>query len=94
MFYCAGTDAEDSCPKAEPREQRGLTLYTLASRVQKRTAGSNPYMVIFNSLGYFTLVLRDFPPLVLCDPLHVQILRFSLSAMPSLPPCCFPRTQA
>jgi hypothetical protein len=32
MFYCAGTDSMDSCPKAEPQEQRDLTLYTLASR--------------------------------------------------------------
>jgi hypothetical protein len=51
----------DSCPKAEPWEQRGLTLYTLASRLQKQKARSNPYIVIFNFIGYFTLVLRDFP---------------------------------
>jgi hypothetical protein len=59
--YCASTDSADSCPKAEPREQRGLTLYTLASRLQKQKARSNPYMAIFNFIGYFTLVLRDFP---------------------------------
>jgi hypothetical protein len=28
--------AADSHPKAEPQEQRGLTLYTLASRLQKQ----------------------------------------------------------
>jgi hypothetical protein len=54
-------DSVDSCPKAEPREQRGLTLYTLASRLQNQKAKSNPYMVIFNFIGYFILVLRDFP---------------------------------
>jgi hypothetical protein len=51
----------DSCPKAEPREQRGLPLYTLASRLQKQKPKSNPYMVIFNFIGYFALVLCDFP---------------------------------
>jgi hypothetical protein len=35
-FHCAGTDSANSCPKAEPRGQRGLTLYTLASRFQKQ----------------------------------------------------------
>jgi hypothetical protein len=61
MFCCASTDSVDSCPKAEPPEQRHLTLYTLASRLQKQKARSNPYMVIFNFIGYFILVLRDFP---------------------------------
>jgi hypothetical protein len=60
MFYCASTNSMDSCPKAEPREQRGLTLYTLASRLQKQKARSNPYMVVFNFIGYFTLVLCGF----------------------------------
>jgi hypothetical protein len=36
MLYCASTDSADSCPKAELREQRSLTLYTLASRVQRQ----------------------------------------------------------
>jgi hypothetical protein len=62
MFYCASTDPADLCPKAEPREQRGLTLYILASRLQKQKARSNPYMVIFNFIGFFTLVLHDFSP--------------------------------
>jgi hypothetical protein len=48
--------------KAEPWEQRGLTLHTLANRLQKQKARSNPYMVIFTFIGYFTLVLRDFLP--------------------------------
>jgi hypothetical protein len=33
--YCVSTDPPDLCPKAEPQEQRGLTLHTLASRLQK-----------------------------------------------------------
>jgi hypothetical protein len=60
-FYCASTDPADLCPKADSWEQRGLTLYTLASRLQKRKARSDPHMVMFNSVGYFTLVLRNFP---------------------------------
>jgi hypothetical protein len=59
-FYCASTGSADSYTKAELWEQRGLTLYTLASRLQKQKARSNPYMVIFNFIG-FTLVLCDSP---------------------------------
>jgi hypothetical protein len=73
MFYCASTDSVDSCPKAEPQEQRGLTRYTLASGLQKQKARSNPYMVIFNFIGYFTLVLLDFPLPGAHDHPHVQI---------------------
>jgi hypothetical protein len=47
--------------KADSWEQRGLTLYTLASRLQKQKARLYPYIVIFNFIGYFTLVLCDFP---------------------------------
>jgi hypothetical protein len=36
-------------------------LYTLASRLQKQKARFNPYIVILNFIGYFTLVLCDFP---------------------------------
>jgi hypothetical protein len=36
------------------REKRGLTLYTLPSRLQKRKARFNPYMVACNSIGYFS----------------------------------------
>jgi hypothetical protein len=53
-FYCARTDSVDSCPKAEPPKQRGLTLYTLESSLQKQEARFNPYMVACNSIGYFT----------------------------------------
>jgi hypothetical protein len=61
MFYCASTEPMDLCPKAERWEQRGLTFYTLASSLQKQKARSNPYVVIFNFIGYFSLVLCDFP---------------------------------
>jgi hypothetical protein len=60
MFYCASTNSADLCPKSEPQEQRGLTLCTLSSRLQKQKARSNPYMVIFNFIGYFVLMLCDF----------------------------------
>jgi hypothetical protein len=30
------------CPKAEPQEQRGLTLYTLVSRLQKQKSKAQP----------------------------------------------------
>jgi hypothetical protein len=81
-------------PKVEPREQRGLTLYTLA-RLQKQKARSNPYMVIFNSIGYFTLMLGNFsPPQCYVTFSTFRFLRFYLSAMPSLPPCYFIRIQA
>jgi hypothetical protein len=36
MFYCASTVSKDSSPKAEPQEQRGLTLNMLASRLRKQ----------------------------------------------------------
>jgi hypothetical protein len=52
-FYCASTDSVDSCPKAEPQEQRGLTLYTVASRLQKQEARYSLYMVVCSSIGYF-----------------------------------------
>jgi hypothetical protein len=65
MFYYASTDSVDSCPKAEPQEQRGPTLYNFASKLQKQKARSNLYMVIFNFIGCSTLVLCDLP--------HVQI---------------------
>jgi hypothetical protein len=63
--YCAGTDSADLCPKAEPREQRGLTLYTLASRLQKQKAKLNPHMAACDSISYFISP-------VLCD--HVSVL--------------------
>jgi hypothetical protein len=65
-IYCAGPDPLDSCPKAEHWEQRGLTLYTLASRLQKEKAKLNPHMAACVFIGYFISP-------VLCD-LHVSIL--------------------
>jgi hypothetical protein len=38
-----------------------LKIIYCASRLQKQKARSNPYMVIFNFIGYFILVLHDFP---------------------------------
>jgi hypothetical protein len=74
------------------KNRGGLTLYTLASRLQKQKARSNSYMVIFNFIGYFILVLRDFsPPHCYVTLLMFGFLRFYLSAMPSLPPCYFLR---
>jgi hypothetical protein len=63
--YCAGTDPEDLCPKAETREQRSLTLYTLASRLQKQKAKPNPHMAACDFIGYFISP-------VLCDH-HISI---------------------
>jgi hypothetical protein len=60
-------DSGDSCPKIEPLEQRGLTLYTLASRLQKQKAKPNPHMAACDSIGYFISP-------VLCDLLHVSVL--------------------
>jgi hypothetical protein len=40
--HCADTDSADSCPKAEPWEQKGLPLYTLASRLQKQKSKAQP----------------------------------------------------
>jgi hypothetical protein len=96
MFYCASTDLADSCPKAETQEQRGLTLYSLASRLQKQKTRSNPYMITCNSVGYFTLVLCDFLPTPQCYVTFSTFgfLRFYLSAMPFLPLCYSIRTQA
>jgi hypothetical protein len=51
MFYCAGTDSADSCPKAEPQEQRGLALYILASRLQNQEATPIPYMIKYYFIG-------------------------------------------
>jgi hypothetical protein len=70
MFYCASTDSVDSCPKAEPRDQRGLTLYTLASRLQKQKSKWNPYTVACDSFRSFTTP----PPRRASDLLHVSVL--------------------
>jgi hypothetical protein len=51
MFYCVSTDSADSSPKAEPQEQRGLTLNILASRLQKQEPRFNPCLVACDSVG-------------------------------------------
>jgi hypothetical protein len=50
-FYCADIDPADLCPKREPQEQRELTLYTLASRLQKQKAKLNPHMTACDFIG-------------------------------------------
>jgi hypothetical protein len=86
MFYCAGTDSADSCPKASPKNKGShLTLCTLARRLQKQKTKLNPHMAACDFIGYFITP-------VLCD-LHVSILQvLSLCfAFPS--PCLIIRTQ-
>jgi hypothetical protein len=81
MFYCADTDPADLCPKAEPRGQRGLTLYTLAAGYRREKQSSTdiwlhvtPLATSF-SQGYVTFFM-------------FQFFKFyvSLCALPSLPP--------
>jgi hypothetical protein len=68
----------DSCPKAEPQEQRSLILYALASRLQKQKR-SNPYMV---TMQFYRL----FHPNVMWPSTHLEILSFiSLPRHPFLP---------
>jgi hypothetical protein len=52
--------------KPKPREQRGLTLYTLVSRLQKEKAKLTPHTATCDFIGYFI------PP-VLCDLFNVLI---------------------
>jgi hypothetical protein len=74
---------------------KGSHLIHPCKQVTEVKNKSNPYMVIFNFIGYFTLVLHDiFPPQCYITFLIFRFLRFYLSARPSLPPCCFIRTQA
>jgi hypothetical protein len=75
MFHCASTDSSDSCPKAEPQEQRGLTLYTFASRLQKQKARSNPYRLYLILLATLPWCYVIFPSMVLHDLSHVQIFQ-------------------
>jgi hypothetical protein len=49
------TDPADSCPKTEPWEQRGLTLYTLASKLQKQKQNSTHMWL------HVTLLAISFP---------------------------------
>jgi hypothetical protein len=100
-FYCAGTDSADLSPKTEPQEQRGLTLYTLASRLQKQEARFSPYMVACNSIGYFTpSAMRPSSCLdsfrfisLLCHPLPSATLSgYKLACFFSGPPSCYKRS--
>jgi hypothetical protein len=59
-------------------ENKEASLYTLASRLQKQKAKFSPHMALCDFIGYFISP-------VLCDLLHVSILKFYLSAFPSLP---------
>jgi hypothetical protein len=54
QHFILPADSADSCPKAEPWEQKGLTLCTLVSRLQKQKARFNPYVIVGNSIGYFS----------------------------------------
>jgi hypothetical protein len=83
--YCAGTDPVDSWPKAKPREQRGLTLYTLASRLQKQKAKLNRICL------HVTLLAISFPQCYVT--FMFQFFKFYLSALRSPPPCLVVRTQ-
>jgi hypothetical protein len=75
MFYCASTDPADLCPKAEPREQRGLILYTLANSLQKQKAKLNVHV---------TSLDISFPPCYVT--FMFQFFKFYLSALSSPPP--------
>jgi hypothetical protein len=97
-LLCPSTDSVDSCPKAEPREQRGLTLPLQAGYrgnkiiIEKKTR-FNPYMGICNSIGYFTLVFKcPSTPSAKWSSLRLDYWGF-ISAVPSLSPCYFIRTQ-
>jgi hypothetical protein len=69
---------------------KGFHLIYPCKQVTEAKTSSKPYMVIFNFIGYFILVLHDFP----LTFLMFRFLRFYLSAIPSLPSCYFLRTQA
>jgi hypothetical protein len=70
--------------KAEP-QNKGLTLYTLANRLQKQKARFHPYRVVCSSIGYFV-------PNTMW-PSRLDFFKFYLTAMPSLPSCCIIRTR-
>jgi hypothetical protein len=53
---------------------KGSHLTYPCKQLQKQKAGSNPYMVTCNPIGYFTLMVHDLPPPpVLYDFLHIWI---------------------
>jgi hypothetical protein len=75
-IYCTSTDPEDLGPKTKPWEQRGLTLYTLASRLEAKRKAQPTYgcmwlhwifhfpramwPLCFNSLSFISLVCHSF----------------------------------
>jgi hypothetical protein len=82
------------CPKLSP-ENKGVLPYVplqASYRGNKIKTRFNPYMVICNWIGYFTLVLVPFYPYCYVT-FTIGFFRFYLSAMPSLPPCYSIRTQ-
>jgi hypothetical protein len=76
MFCCTSTDSVDPSQRLSPWEQRGFTLYTLANRLQKQKSRFNPYMVVCNSIGYFT-------PSAMWPSSHLDSLSF-------ISPLCLP----
>jgi hypothetical protein len=72
-FYCPGTDSANSSPKAEPWEQRGLILYTLAGRLTHiwlhailQATSLQCYVNFFTfrfSLSFMFLLCHPFPSL-------------------------------
>jgi hypothetical protein len=84
-IYCASTDPVDSCPKADPWEQRGLTLYTIPSRLQKQKGKLNPHMATYDFIGY------SFPQCYVT--FMFQFFKFYLSALPSPPPVSLSKHQ-
>jgi hypothetical protein len=78
-----GKDSADSCSKADPRKQRGLTLYTLASRLQKQKAKFNPHMAACDFIGYFI------PPSAMWPSCFNSLSFISLLCHPFLLPISF-----
>jgi hypothetical protein len=76
-FIVPAQTPADLCPKAEPQEQRYLTIYTLASRLQKQKAKLNPHMAV-------TSLAISFPQCYVT--FMFQFFKFYLFALPSLPP--------
>jgi hypothetical protein len=56
-------------------KNKEVSPYILASRLQEQNAKLNPHIAACDFIGYFVSLL-------LCD-LHVSILKFYLSALPS-----------
>jgi hypothetical protein len=95
-LYCASTDSADSSPKAEPQEQRGLTLYTLVSRLQKQKRQNLTHIFCMQHYWLFhfppphsTMWSSCFNSLSLCyaipSPSHYQNTDLSVSFLVLLP---------